>query len=286
MSALTLRRKERTSPRIRLYGIVPNALGPLSLFEISRMAIEVDGQPSELGQWFDVQEGDRDRLVLEGDLQNCDSIGGGMQLGQMTVQSSVGDHLAQRMRGGALTVNGSAGSYACGEMTGGQVEIHGNCGPYAASAIPGQQRGMAGGICVIHGDAGPWLATRMRRGLVVVLGDIAAGCASRMIAGTIVVCGHVQQPVGSGMARGTIVVHGPSSNCSVPSGFTAPEHTELSYFRILMSEVSEFLPEQKQLTPYPATVWRSLGDRVQRGLGEIIWTSDVRVDDADVMAHA
>ncbi len=286
MSALTLRLKDRSSQRIRLHGIVPNAIGPLSLFEISRMAIEVDGQSSELGQWFDIQEGHREAIVLEGALENCDAIGGGMLSGQMTVQSSVGDHLAQRMRGGSLTVHGSAGSYACGELRGGQVVIYGNCGPYTASAMAGQQRGMAGGICVIHGDVGPWLATRMRRGLVVVMGDVAAGCANRMIAGTLVVCGHIQQPVGSGMARGTIVVHGPSSNCSIPSGFTAPEHTELSYFRILMSEVSEFLPEEKHMVHCPTTVWRSLGDRVQKGLGEIIWTSDVRVDDTDVIAHA
>jgi formylmethanofuran dehydrogenase subunit C len=282
---LVLRRNTRPCQRIRLFGIVPNVLGPLSLDEICQLDIEVNDQAAKLGDWFSVQDGDRNEIVLQGDVSACDSIGG-MINGRLKVESSVGDMLAERMSGGEIEVDGSTGRFACGKLKGGVVQVQGDCGPYAASAPTGQSRGMSGGVLVIHGNCDQWLATRMRRGLVVVYGNVAAGCASRMIAGTVVLCKHAIQPLGAHMVRGTILMLGPETTYLAPPGFTTPENTELSYLPILMSEVDRYLPAALKATKTPATVWRSLGDRLNQGLGEIIWSGQAHVAENHLVAHS
>lgn len=296
MSPLTLRFKPQESRRIDLFGIVPNRVSELSLSEILQLPIQVDERPALVGDCFEVLEGERTAIAFEGDLSNCDYIGGGLESGSIIVQGSVGDFLADRMRGGSLEVQGSANRFACSGLRGGLVRVQGDCGEYAAAAAPGAKRGMNGGMLVVGGNCDQWLATRMRRGTVIVRGDVAAACASRMIAGTVVLCGEVEFPLAANMARGTILLLRPQSICTPPAGFTVPEHSELSYLQILINEVSAHLPDRvrAEISPsatycnplFNSPVYRALGDRVNRGLGEIIWLNSLLEPAAPHYAHA
>ena len=284
MKSLTIRLPKTASKHLNLYGIVPNQLHELSISEIAQLAIEVNDRPAILGDYCEAIDGDRDEIAFEGDLSHCDYIGGGLTVGRILALGNVGDFLADRMTGGRLEVRGSAGRFACSGLRGGLVDITGDCGEYAASAAPGSNRGMNGGMLVIRGNCDQWLATRMRRGTVIVHGRTAAACASRMIAGTLALCGPVDFPLAANMARGTILMLGPQVVCTAPSGFTGPEHTELSFLRILMNDILPHLPTLLRNSPLPATVFRSLGDCITRGLGEVIWLN-ARLD-TDTVAQA
>ncbi len=271
MKPLTLHFPSTGSQHLNLSGIVPNQLSDLSLSEIKQLTIEVNHRPTQLGDHCDVTGGTRDELVLEGDLSNCDYVGGGLTSGRISVAGKVGDFLADQMTGGRIEVAGSAGRFAGSGLRGGVVNIAGDCGEYAASAPPGATRGMNGGVLVIRGNCDQWLATRMRRGTLVVHGSTAAACATRMIAGTLALCGPVNFPLAANMARGTILMLGHQVVCTAPAGFTDPEHTELSFLRLLLNDLATYLPEHLQSDRIPPIVFRSLGDRVNRGLGEVIW---------------
>jgi len=291
MSPLTLRQTIKTARRIDLFGIVPNRVNDLSLSEILRMPIRIDECAAVVGDCFEVVDGDRATIVFDGDHSNCDYVGGGLDSGRIVVAGSVGDFLADRMRGGAVEVTGSANRFACSGLRGGLVRVAGDCGEYAAAAAPSVNRGMNGGTLVVSGNCDQWLATRMRRGTVIVHGNVAAACASRMIAGTLVLCGQVQFPLAANMARGTILLLGHQVVCTAPAGFTDPEHTELSYVQILINDIAPYLPDRMRSEQIPSVVFRSpvfraLGDRVNRGLGEIIWLN-TELDHADShLAHA
>lgn len=286
MKPLTLRRTGRNCRTMGLFGIVPNHLQGLSLQQIAQLPIVVDDRSSPLGDWFEIEDGQRDELFLVGNLTNCEQVAGGMESGRLRVASNVGDFLAPKMCGGQVEIEGSAGRYAGGELAGGLVIVHGNCDQYAAAAPPGRKRGMNGGLLVIHGHCDQWLATRMRRGTVIVHGNVAAGCASRMIAGNVVLCGQYIEPLASHMARGTLLILHPGPLGRAPAGFTAPESVELSYLKILVNSFSEQLPQHLQSPHLPPNVWRSLGDRVQRGLGEIIWLNAQESPQESLVAHA
>ncbi len=286
MSPLTLRFPDLASTHLNLFGIVPDQLQSLTLQDISQLTIEANGRTATLGEYCEVTDGDRHELCFEGDLSHCDYVGGGMARGRLSVRGNTGDFLADEMSGGRIDIGGSAGRFACSSMKGGVVEVAGDCGEYAASAARGAKRGMNGGVLVIRGNCDQWLATRMRRGTVIVHGRTAAACASRMIAGTLVLCGPVDFPLAADMARGTILLLGPSKAITAPSGFTDPEHTELSFLQILMNDVSHYLPLALRDTPLPPVVFRSLGDRVNRGLGEVIWLGLRPVSEPSAIAHA
>jgi formylmethanofuran dehydrogenase subunit C len=285
MNPLTIRLPQTGPKNVNLNGIVPNQLHELSISEIAQLAIEVNDRPALLGDHCQVIDGDRDELAFEGDLSRCDYIGGGLTAGRITVESNVGDFLAGRMSGGRIEVRGSAGRFAGSGLRGGTVDISGDCGEYAAAATPGAERGMNGGVLVIRGNCDQWLATRMRRGTVVVHGRTAAACASRMIAGTLVLCGPVEFPLAANMARGTILMLGPRVVCNAPSGFTDPENTELSFLRILMNDIAPHLPTSLRTAPLPATVFRSLGDCITSGLGEVIWLNARLDKETTTVAH-
>jgi formylmethanofuran dehydrogenase subunit C len=296
MSSLTLRQKTTPPRHLDLFGIVPNRLSDLPLREILRLPIRVGENDAVIGDCFEVIEGARTSLTFEGDLSNCDYVGGGLENGQIRVTGNVGDFLADRMRGGSIEVQGSANRFACSGLRGGLVRVAVDCGEHAAAAAPGEKRGMNGGVLVIGGNCDQWLATRMRRGTVIVHGNVAPACASRMIAGTLVLCGDVELPLAANLARGTILLLSRCKVCTAPAGFTVPEHTELSYLQILINDIAAYLPEWVRSQQSPATtfcnplfnspVYRALGDRVNRGLGEIIWLNSQIEPSEQHFAHA
>lgn len=306
MSFLTLRKTAHSAQRIDLFGIVPNRVNDLPLNEISQLPIRIGERAAMVRDCFEVVDGDRTAIAFEGDLANCDYVGGGLESGRIIANGNVGDFLADRMRGGSIEVVGSANRFACSGLRGGLVTISGDCGEYAAAAAPSEKRGMNGGMLVVKGNCDQWLATRMRRGTVIVHGNVAAACANRMIAGTLVLCGQVTFPLAANMARGTILLLGQQATSEAPAGFTTPELTELSYLQILLNDIAPYLPVPKPaarsrsatnrgagsgvLTPHVSTlrapVLRALGDRVNRGLGEIIWLNSRLTATDPYYAHA
>jgi formylmethanofuran dehydrogenase subunit C len=286
MNPITFHSTSTHTCRINLFNVIPSRLENLTLPEIEQLPIDTSEGSGRLGDWFNITDGDRSSVTFIGDLSHCDSVGGGLENGSIVVNGNVGDFLADRMKGGTLTVSGSAGRFACSSLRGGLVTVAGDCGEYAAAAAPGALRGMNGGTLVIQGNCDQWLATRMRRGTVIVHGDVSAACANRMIAGTLVLCGQVAFPLAAQMSRGTIVLLCPTIARNAPAGFTYPENTELSFLRILLSDIGPHLPPAYQVDEFPKTVWRSVGDRVNSGLGEIIWGTIHAADNNKLMAHA
>ncbi len=296
MSPLTFRKTDTVARCIDLFGIVPSRVNDLPLNEILQLPIHIDEKPAVVSDGFEVIDGERATIAFEEDLSNCDYVGGGLEGGRIIVSGSVGDFLADRMRSGVIEVAGSANRFACSGQRGGLVRVAGDCGEYAAAAAPGAKRGMNGGMLVVSGNCDQWLATRMRRGTVIVHGNVASACASRMIAGTLVLCGQVEFPLAANMARGTILMLGHQVVCTAPAGFTVPEHTELSYLQILINDIASYLPDQIRSEhassaisgslKFRSPVFRALGDRVNRGLGEIIWLNTEVNRTEPHLAHA
>ncbi|MBX3420897.1 MAG: formylmethanofuran dehydrogenase subunit C [Pirellulaceae bacterium] len=284
MSALTLMLKH-TIPdglRLQLGAIVPHRLQSLSVAEIARHVVTTDDERTTVGDWFDIADGNRNLLILQGDLARCDGIGQSMNGGQLHVVGSVGHFLADGMKAGVLTVQGNAGLYAAGGLRGGHVLISGNADDYLAAAAPGRRHGMRGGTVLVSGNVGCWAASRMRYGTVVVHGDIELGLALRMITGTVVGCGAVDPRLGCGMRRGTLLFSRVDSAATSaehgPAGFTQPESSELSFLPMLLKQLHPLLPQPlaQRLQQVPFCDWprradRSLGDTSSGGLGEVIW---------------
>lgn len=272
MSPLKLQLKPSVRGPINLQGATPDRLADLDMPRIAAWPISVDGSSAALGQVFEISDGERDRWLLSGDLRRCDFVAAGMRDGKIIAASSVGDYLASRMRDGRVEVRGDAGNYAASSLRGGSVSIAGNAGRYAAAAAPNQTRGMSGGELIIFGNADQWLASRMRGGLVIVHGHVASGCATRMIAGTVVVCGHIATPLGSSMARGTLLLLDPPQELLSEGivGFTHPSPSQLSFLPLLLQHIAPRLPEELS-SQLGASMWlRSLGDRSDLGLGEVL----------------
>ena len=136
MSCLTLRKKNSDKTRISLEGIVPDRLQHLSATDIETLPIVVSDKVTSLKTQFDVLDGDRSILLLTGDLSHCDFVAGGMQDGELIVESTVGDFLAAGMKAGRVLIMGNAGAYACSSLRGGHVAVRGDVGEYAAAAAP------------------------------------------------------------------------------------------------------------------------------------------------------
>lgn len=273
MAALKLTRKPQRDRWLNLRGVVPDRLQPLSLAELKALPIgTANGSTVTLESEFEIEDGDRLRIELDGDLRRCDGIAGDMRAGELVAHGPVGNYLADGMSGGRAVVEGDAGWYAASGMRGGQLTIRGDVGRYAAAAPPAAARGMNGGEVLICGAADEFLASRMRRGRVVVWGDVAAGCATRMIAGTLVLCGQVQSPLGCGMARGTLLLLGSPASWieASPPGFTAWEACELSFLQILISDALPHLPVPLRESLQAGRWLRSLGDRSLGGQGELL----------------
>lgn len=279
MKPLTLRWRESTTAgfRLNLGEVIPRRLESMTLTEISRLELPTIHSSVELGQFFDLTDGDRQRLRLEGDLTVCDNVGGQLDEGEIEVFGSVGHYAGFAMTGGRLVIRGNAQQYACGGLRAGSVLIDGNVGDCLGAAASGSVTGMRGGTVVVTGSVGRGAAARMRRGTIVVHGDVADGLAMRMIAGTVICCGQVSGPYGCGMRRGTLMFMGASPEPIEIIGFSSPEPVELTFLPILLNHLRKNLPKEltellpKSNSQLPRQAFRSLGDRTHGGLGELLW---------------
>ena len=280
MSGLELQLRQLLPPgvRIDLRGVIPSQLHSLTLGEIERLPIQVDGITQKLGEWFKVRgDAAQMELTIEGDCGCCDSIGHGLDGGVLRVEGDAGDQLGHRMKAGELSVSGNVRRYCASQMRGGMIKIAGNASDYAGGANPTERQGLRGGLLVIHGNVGKCAGHRMRRGMMIINGSVDSGLAMRMIAGSIVCCGDVQPVIGCGMRRGTIVLLQERLNrLSDLPGFTKLEESELSFLPILLKNVIPYLPQtvrqnfSVEAEQLPKRGLRSLGDRALGGLGELI----------------
>jgi formylmethanofuran dehydrogenase subunit C len=279
MKPLTLRCRQPIARglRLNLNGLVPQRLKKLTCDEISRLEIPGIHAPLKLGHFFDVIDGDRERLRFEGDLSCCDYVGGQLDCGELEVVGPVGHYAGFAMTGGSLKIYGDADQFACSGMRGGFARIEGNVGDFLAGVASATGKVMRGGNVVVTGSVGRWAAARMRRGTVVIHGQVAEGLAMRMTAGTVICCGHPSIPFGCGMRRGTLMFLGGSPPPREIVGFSCPEPVELAFLPVFLNHLREYLPETTMnLLPEPVSrlprrAHRSLGDRSVNGLGELMW---------------
>ncbi len=220
MNSLTLTLKPDIDGPLDLFGLVPDRLCGLDIDSIAALTVVHAGRECRVAELFDITDGDRSRMLLQGNLRRADRVGGGMIDGWLQVESSVAHRLADQMVGGVLKVAGSVGDFACSKLRGGLVEIDGDAGDYCAGAGKNFRRGMRGGLCRVLGNVGKYAGYRLRRGSFIVCGDADMGLASSMIAGTILVLGNVQAPWAVGVRRGTLITVG-SQPPQLHVGFTA-----------------------------------------------------------------
>lgn len=278
MKPLSLRLKSPPAPgqRLNLCGLTPCRLADLSIPEIAAIEIKDGTESTTLADWFEMTDGSREELVIEGNCSDCDHIGGGLTAGRMTILGSVGDFLARDMQGGSLTVVGDCGSFAGNGLCGGIVSIQGNAGTCLGGAIPGRRLGMRGGTMIVHGNAGAWAASRMRRGTLIIHGRVGNGLAMRMVAGSVVCCGQVSPLLGCGMKRGSLFFMRSQEDLGDIPGFSDFEQQELSFLPMFLKSLRGNLPEDLndlvsgKAAMLPRRAARSMGDRCCGGLGEVI----------------
>lgn len=279
MSGLTLSLHTTPPPghRLDLSGIIPSALRQLSLAQMERLPLKLNGTTTCLADWFKIAgQSDTSHIQLLGDLSCCDRVGYGLDDGVFDVDGSVGLLAGYRMRGGSLNIRGNASHLAGSEMRGGQIIVSGDTGDYVGGAEGAGLRGMCGGTLIVHGNVGRWAAHRMRKGLLILLGSVSTGLAMRMIAGTVVCCEMAPEYFGVGMRRGTLLMLGGRSELAAPH-FTRPEESELSFLPILLHQIQKSWSAADQLNlsakldELPRRGLRSIGDRTIKGLGEAIF---------------
>lgn len=258
----------RRAPALRVDArlLSPATLHALSADEVRRVALPSGRDRIEVGEWFDVLPGDREALVLEGDLSRFDAVGAGLADGALEVRGPVGDAAGLGMSGGRLALHGDARDLTGCAMRGGWLEVHGDTGDLAASALPGDMDGMSGGTLVVHGRAGDRLADRMRRGTVVLHGDAGDFAASRMVAGTLAIGGACGAHAGWGMRRGSVVFAGAAP--AVGPTFVDVRSDAEVFWQLLARDLARFGPPFSELPRRRAA--RFAGDLAVQGKGELL----------------
>jgi|GEM_PF-286361 len=182
----------------------------LDIAKVVQLQVFAGKRSKFVGEVFEVTgdlTADR-RMELSGDLSGVHSIGRGLAIGSIIVQSNAGRHVGTSMSGGQITVQGNAGDYLGAEMTGGGIRVTGNAGDFVAGALEGSKYGMNRGEILIEGSVGVALGKRMRRGMIVVGGDVGELAAWNMLAGTIIVLGRSSDKTATDMKRGTVILAG------------------------------------------------------------------------------
>ena len=211
------------------------------------------------------------KLVIEGDLSDCDRIAGDQTQGSLEIRGNAGNWLADGMRGGEVSVMGNVLNFAGSGLINGKANVIGNAGDYVAGVDNRRRRGMRGGVLCIEGNSGDWLASRMRGGQVITNGNTGLGSATDMIAGTVVFFKKPKIPIGLGARRGTLVMAYEGQFES--PGFTSPESIELSFLPMLTHWLNAHA--KRELTISKRGVKRSIGDRTNRGQSEIIFLNPI-----------
>ncbi len=208
MSRLTFNLRNAPAQRVDLSVLTPAKLTGKSLPEIAALKIGTTRAPLEVGDLFDLRDGDREEIVFEGGAERFDRVGGGLGQGLIRVLGDVGVEAGRGMTGGVVTIEGAAGPFAGSGMRGGRLTIGGEAGERLGGPLAGETEGVNGGVIHVRGGAGARAGDRLRRGFILIEGDAGDYAGSRMIAGTLAVGGRSGALPGYLMNRGTILMVG------------------------------------------------------------------------------
>lgn len=205
---VTLRLREPDTIPIEADSICPDLFGNRNLAEIKELPAFYGRRKVTLGDLFNIEGSQSERIQIEGDLRHVKKVGMRMSRGRITVRGDVGLHLGAHMQGGEIVVEGNAADCVGSHMQGGRIWIRGSAGHRVGAAYPGEKSGVNRGVIIIEGDAGREVGARARRCLIVVRGSVGDFAGADMIAGSIFVFGRLGQRAGAGNKRGSIVVFG------------------------------------------------------------------------------
>jgi len=185
--------------------ITPENFSGKSETEIARLPVMHGNAQALLGDFFKIDGGGSENLVLNGDLSRVKYVGAAMTRGSIHIHGDSGMHIGSGMRGGEIHVYGNVGDWAGAEMRGGKIHVRGNAGHGLGGAYRGSRHGMNRGLIVVEGSAGNEVGAAMRRGLIVVKKEAGDFAGAFMVAGSIVVFGKLGARAGAGLLRGTII---------------------------------------------------------------------------------
>ena len=213
VSKVTLTPKPFPKVPVEAENISPDVFAGKTAKDIRGLNVWAGNRKVKLGELFQVRArpgkiSDEPHIIIDGDVKSVKQVGAGMSCGKITINGSVGMHLASMMSGGEVIVKGSVSDWAGAEMEGGFLRVMGDAGNFLGAAFRGSDLGMKGGVIIVHGDVGDHAGKFMRRGVVVVLGDLGDFAGAIMKAGTLMVFGRAGLRLGAMMSRGTIVVYG------------------------------------------------------------------------------
>ena len=211
-----------------------------------------------------VQESDKNELIIYGMNGNCDYLGWKWKKGILRIKSDVGSFLGVQMINGKIIVEGSCGHHVGSEITGGKILIKSNVQDFVGSPLPGSKIGMNGGLIVVNGKAGDFLGLQMRRGVIFVCKDVGNNCCNNMIAGTVILKKNFGNQLGLGMKRGTIILVKQklkSANFVNTGELSSPFINLLNNYFFKVSSLKPFSNKDKFV--------RFVGDIKMDGIGEV-----------------
>lgn len=270
MSRLTFTLRSAPAQRVDLSPLNPATLKDLSAAQIAALPIHTTRAALSVGELFDVADGDRDEIVIQGGSERFDRVGAGLSAGSIRVVGEVGVEAGRGMSGGHVVIEGSAGAYAGSGLRGGLLRITGDAGERLGGPRAGETEGMNGGVLHVLGKAGARAGDRLRRGLLLIEGAAGDYAGSRMVAGTMVIGGRAGALPGYLMNRGTILLAGGASRMA-PT-FLDCGAFELVAARLLGAEI------EKHSSPlglaFRGPLRRYAGDLAALGKGEIFANAD------------
>jgi formylmethanofuran dehydrogenase subunit C len=252
-------------------GLALHAWAELAPADVARLPVRMAGTDAvALGDLFNVRGGKGGRVRFSGDLARAESLGAGLERGDVLIEGNVGREVGARMRGGRISVTGDAGWGAGLELAGGVLEIGGSAGPRAGGAPLGAKRGMTGGEVIVRGSAGAEAGASMRRGLVAIAGDAGEGAGRAMLAGTVVVFGATGPTPGQWSKRGTILALGP---VTPPATYRFACSYQPQYVALLLRHLGDHRGLPVTQGHLMGSYRRYSGDLAELGAGEILaWT--------------
>lgn len=128
-------------------------------------------------------------------------LAGGLQGGEITVKSNVGDYTGLLNSGAKIIIEGDAGDFISDNSWHGEIIVRGNAG-YGAGIYS------YGGNLVVYGDAGDAAGQLFKGGVLLVKGDVGDVVGLYMVGGEIVVVGDAGRELGDYMIRGAIYLRG------------------------------------------------------------------------------
>ena len=267
MSGFTFRLRAPPPQRVDLSELTPQALKGRSAAEIAALPIHTTRAALNVGDLFDLKEGDIDEIVFEGGAERLDRIGAGLAAGAVRVVGDVGVEAGRGMTGGALTIEGGAGAYAGSGLRGGLLKIGGDVGERLGGPLAGEAEGMNGGTIHVAGNAGARAGDKLRRGIILIEGAAGDYAGSRMIAGTLAIGGRAGTLPGYLMNRGTILLAGGASEMA-PTFLDCGAY-ELVAARLIAAHVGTMSPRLGGAFRGPLR--RYAGDLAALGKGEIFF---------------